>query len=344
MPKAVKSLLPPHGSSLDLELGRRMEGYGNNLSGIGESEAFEPKNIKALTEDLDGNPGMVELFLEKIMAKPGLSTVRLLVTLNDQVTSKSVRKGIKRALYLLKQKGLAIPLTRENKDQGASTGILREMAPAQVSGYLSEFDESRSRMLALLLPKGTQGKLFVFALIDSEGELESLNALEVNNKESKRILEDLGVQAGHSFLKADPGQVAYIMKEAHDRRSHLSKEDESLWTLILNLLNGYKAVGHSPIIRSLFHSDQAVGRIFFDVNRLMGIPEMAYYLLRPEEIEPFRKSVQEVQEGILIISQDQKIERIQDIVWKAAEAVFQGEERRDMRLDYLFSFYFPPGK
>ncbi len=227
-------------SFFNSELIEKIENPLNSLLATEESAAFDPELITNLAETLDENPALADFFFEKLLARPSVTIARLLFELVDRLTSKSVHKGIKRTLYLLKQRGMDIPSARKDKGEKAGQGILKETVSAQVSGYLSEFDEVRNRMLALIIPQVSKGKLFVFALINPERSLESLTALAVSKKEAKGLLQDLEEQAGHSFLSADPGQVALILKEAHDRRSNLSKEDEGIYAHIINLLTGLK--------------------------------------------------------------------------------------------------------
>ena len=324
------------------ELIEKIENPLNSLLATEESAAFNPELITNLVETLDANPALADFFLEKLLARPSVTIARLLPELVDRQTSRSVRKGIKRTIYRLKQRGMDIPSARNGKGEKGGQGILKETVSAQVSGYLSEFDEVRNRILALIVPQVSKGHLFVFALINPERGLESLSALAVGKKEAKGLLQDLEERAGHSFLSADPGQVALILKEAHDRRSNLSKEDEDIYAHIINLLSGMKKVRQASIIRSLFPVEEFLSEIPPDWERLTRIEEVAYYLPKAEVLEPYQKAIGQVQEAILIISPSQKRQQIMDIVDKGARDIFKGQERKDLvryleELAYLYT-------
>ena len=157
---------------------------------------------------------MADYFFDKLLARPSVIIARLLFELADHLTSKSVHKGIKRTLYRLKQRGMDIPSVREDKGEKAGHGILKETVSAQVSGYLSEFDELRNRVLAPLFPRFPKAKLFIFALIDPENSLESLTALAVierrqevaagSSKNRPGILFYPQTPAGGSYFKGGP--------------------------------------------------------------------------------------------------------------------------------------------
>lgn len=341
MPRISKSPWLKKRSSISPELSGKVEGYLNSLLAVSESDPFDSEVFNNLIQNMDEDPVLADLFLKKLLDHEGLRALRLLFDLHNYATSKSVRKSIKRALYYLKQRGMDIPFPAPNRPEKEDRGILRETGSTQVMGYLSEFDVARNLMLVLLIPQVPKGKVFVFALIDPEGTLESITALEVSKKGAKGILEELEGQVGHSFLAADPKQVAFVLKEAHDRKSNLSKEDERIYAGIIHLLEGSGNVGQSPIIRSLFPIDELFQEVPSSFNRLTRIAEVSYYSPKAEVFEPYRNAIQDAQEGVLIISQAQKREQVQEIVRRAAREIFQGREREGLiryleELAYLY--------
>lgn len=346
MSRTSKSAPTKKESSPSADLLDRVKGHLNGLLTTGDSEAFETHRLKNLAEDLDGNPTLAALFFEKGMAGSNALFARLLLDLNPHCRSKSVHKGIKRTLYRLEQKGIELPRSIENQGDGVGKGVLREVETSPITGYLSEFDGARNRMLALLIPKVSKGKLFLFALLSPDGGLENLTALEVNKKEAKEILGELEEHSGHPFWEADPGHVAFVLKEAHDHKSNLSKEDEGIFGGIFNLLNSLKSVGPAPIIRSLFPRDLSVGAAPLALDPILAIPEVFYYQLEDEVIDPYRTAVRNVQEGILIVSPVQKREQIREIIEKACREIFQDSRRTGLirYLEEVAYLYFLKGQ
>ena len=325
---------------------QRMESWWQGLLEGGESGDFDPEQLKNLAEGFDGQTGLAEKLLKQALSGADYSALRLLTALNDQVATKGARKLVKRGLYLLQQKGLSSAPEGDKKAKSDSPGILKEIVPAKPQGYLSEFDESGHRVAAMLLPNGLQGRVFFFVLISPFGEMESLSALEVNKKQAKMILQDLEEESGQAFLEADPEQVGYILREAHDRGSHLSKSDEAQWTSIVNLLANSRSISPAPILRSLLAAEAKGNPEFPGMNRLMAIPEVARFPIQPEVLEGYGRSIDSVQEGVLVLSQEQKEGQIQDIVQKAAEAVFQGQgrERLIRYLEEVAYIYYLKGQ
>ncbi len=179
-------------------------------------------------------------------------------------------------------------------------------------------------MVGLLIPKPAKGRLFIFALIGNLG-LESFQAVEASKREVKDILADLESQAGHAFFLADFTHAAYLLQEAHDRHSKLSKEEEGAYAGIRSFLAGKKMMGQSPIIRSLLGQGQSLPDS--DIQRLRQIPEIFYLLPEPGVMESHFRAIQEVRTSILILNEIQRRERIRTIVDKAVLESFPPEKR-----------------
>jgi hypothetical protein len=319
MPKTAKNRPAPEPTPDHSEILKKLESSWRELLEISKSGPFSPELLKGMAEVLDKQADLAEFLMNMVIKEADPASVLLLAALNDRATSKGAQKRIKRSLYRLQQKGL--PAERQPKERPAGSGILKEIAPAPCHGYLSEFDEGGNRLAAMLIPKGIQGKVFLFVLINPEGELESLTVLEVNKKEAKRILADLEEQTGHTFFEAAPEHTAFVIKEAHNQGSQLDPSSEENWAAILNLLSGLKAVGQGPIIRSLLQPDQAAG---MDTDRLLRFPETTRFFIKPELFDPYMESIQTIQAGVLIVSPEQKFTQIQNVARKAAEEIFQG--------------------
>jgi hypothetical protein len=310
------------------QLLEKTETYLNQLLTAKESDPEAMEMINRVARELDENPSLAEIFLKKVTALPGDFFPWFLSDLNRRIQSKPVQKGIKRALYLLKQKGIEPPLSADQQKKHGE-GILKNIEPFQASGYLSEFDGLKNQMIGLLIPKPTKGRLFVFALIGSNG-LESLQALEVSKKEVRDILANLEDQAGHSFFLADFSHAVFVLKEAHDRQSKLSIEEEGVYSGIISFLEGKKMIGQSPVIRSLMNMKKSP-LPSSDIQKLLQVPEIFYLLPEPGAMGPHLQAVQEVRTGLLILNEIQKRERLLAIVDRAVQELFPRQERAHLR-------------
>ncbi|MCJ7833302.1 MAG: hypothetical protein MUQ20_02820, partial [Deltaproteobacteria bacterium] len=116
----------PEKNSLNPQLLEKAENYLNRLLAAKESDAFTLEIINDLVRELDDNPALAELFLKKITSHKGSFSPWFLLDLNRRTQSKSVQKGIKRTLYLLKQKGIELPPSADTPPQKEG-GILKNI-------------------------------------------------------------------------------------------------------------------------------------------------------------------------------------------------------------------------
>ncbi len=324
MPGNLKPQLPKK-DTFNPQLIERAETVFKQLRETEKSKPETQEIINTLAWELDDNPALADIFLQKITSHKRPFSPWFLLDLNRRIRSKSIQKGIKRTLYLLKQKGIESPPSPDQHSEKEG-GILKKIEPFQAVGYLSEFDGLKNQMIALLIPRPAKGQLFLFSLISSEG-LESLTALEVSKRGVKNILADLETQSGHAFLEADFGHAVFVLKEAHDRRSKLSNEEEGVYSGITSFLEGKKKVGQSPIIRSLLATEKPIQPLSLDVRLLTRIPEIVYLLPEPKILETYLMAVEEIRTSLLILNEIQKRERLKAVVDRAVQELFPPETR-----------------
>jgi hypothetical protein len=315
----------PKKDTFKTQLAERAEAVFKQLRETEESKSERMEIINILARELEENPALADIFLRKITTHRGPFSPWFLPYLNRRIRSKSIQKGIKRTLYLLKQKGIEPPPASDQHSEKEG-GILKKIEPFQAVGYLSEFDGLKNQMVGLLIPRPAKGQFFIFSLISSEG-LESLTDLEVSKKGVKNILADLETQSGHAFLEADFGHTVFVLQEAHDRRSKLSNGEEGVYSGIISFLEGKKVVGLSPIIRSLLATEKPIQPLSLDVRLLTRIPEIVYLLPEPKILETYLKAIEEVRTSLLILNEIQKRERLKAVVDRAVQELFPPETR-----------------
>lgn len=343
MPGDLKSLLQKK-NNFDTQLLEKAEKIFEQLRETEESKTEPLELIDSLARELDDNPALADIFLKKITARKGTFFPWYLLDLNRRIRSKSVQKGIKRTLYLLKQKGIELPPSADRPLQ-KEEGILKKIESFQAKGFLSEFDGLRNQMVGLLIPKPVKGRLFIFSLISREG-LESLTTLEVSKKGFKDIIADLEARSGHAFLEADFGHTAFVLKGAHDRHSKLSNEEEGIYSGIISFLEGKKVIGQSPVIRSLLAGEKPIQPLPLNIPLLSRIPEIVYLLPESKVMESYSKAVEEVRTGLLILNEIQKREQLRAIVDRAIRESFSPETRAGLwrYLEEVAYLYYLKGK
>jgi hypothetical protein len=144
-------------------------------------------------------------------------------------------------------------------------------------------------------------------------------------------LKDLEDRSGQKFWEAEAGHVTHLLKEAHQRLSRLSREEEEDFAGILRLMEGKGAIGQAPVIRTLLDEKILEPPPALDLETLIRIREV--FLLLPEKtvLESYLIQVNEARSGLLILNEIQIRERLRDIVEKAVKESFPPERRGQIR-------------
>jgi len=276
-----------------------------------------------LAFDLDQDAVFAEGFFQKIRSLGAELPKNFLAELFPLLSTKQAQKALKKTHYLLTQQGLG-PDPLPGKEPSSPTISLKAPETFQPFGFLSDMDPRRQQMIGMLIPMKGIGRLFVLGLIGEEG-LESITAFETGKKRAKEVLAELERETDQRFYEADVGHVALVLKEAHDRRSTLSPEEERLYGRIMDLLEEKGAVGRTPVIHSLFGEEKVERPPLPVVEDLESLPELIFFLPPYEVLEGYLAQVKEVQDSPLVLSDWQKKERLVGVVRKAVEESYPKE-------------------
>ena len=325
MASSVKTNLNQKAKETDpLRLGK-VSAFIHDLRAEEGREGAASDALSQIAHQLESDRLLADLFFQSFTAQPDEWTIRQLLRLQMEISEKGVQKIIRRALYQLRQKGFKVQF-HEEKTEGNKGSILKEIPPVPMEGHISEYDGSGSRMAALLLPQPQGGRIFTFALIGSQGGLEEVRAMETSKKEARRLLREMEEGVGQPFLAADAGHLAFLIKEAHQQGSKLSAEDEKVFEAVMGFIEKAGEVRPFPLGTTLFSEQAPDSGEFPDPSVLSLIPEVFYFSLNPGKSGPFLEEIKGVKEGVLILSEAQKRDQIQEIVRKAVRELFPKEE------------------
>ncbi|MEW6184899.1 MAG: hypothetical protein AB1585_04065 [Thermodesulfobacteriota bacterium] len=310
----------------------KAEAYWSRFSPGVEYDDTRSQILSRLAEELDEDSGFQGAFFEKALSLGQTIPLWFFAELSKRVQTKAAQKGIKKTLYLLKQKGVELisPLV---PFQGKPAAILRPLDVLPPVGYLTDFDGLRNQMVGLSFSHPVQGRILVFALIGADG-LDSFTVFEAGKSRAREIVNDLESQSGQHFWEAEVGHVAYLLKEAHDRNSNLSGEEEEFFSGMMRFFEGKGLVGQIPVIRSIWGEESPEQPLSPDAGILSRIPEVFFLLPEEQTLDAYRGLVTEVRSGLLILNDAQLRDRLRSIVEKAVREIYP-REKRDWIRRYL---------
>jgi hypothetical protein len=307
------------------------ERANNLISSLNKGEnSAENYRIKILevARELEAQSDLAGFFFEEIATRPQSEIIEPVLELHKAIQGKAVRKMLKRVFYQLQQRGIDIPFEESAQD---SRGILREVVLATALGYTSGFDGTGGRMVALLIPKLQGGRILLVSLINGAGGLEDLRVMETSKKEARQVIGDLEGGAGERFLEAEAGQLTFLIKEAYGRNSKPDRESEKVYETVMNYISRTGEIREEPIIREIFSAEKVPEGWFPDLNRMSSIPEFHFFLFNEDRLKGWREEITRLQGSVLVLSEVQKREQMQDVLRKAVEDLTQNGEQERLR-------------
>jgi hypothetical protein len=236
----------------------------------------------------------------------------LLVGLERRARDRPARRAIRRALYRLRQQGVATP----PPEPVASPPRAEPVA----EGFVSAFDGRGDRLIWIVRPLATGGVLLIAAEVNEPAGLLGLQAAEIGRKrlrEARRELEAAGLR----LLAADWRTLDALLVEAHARAASSDRERDYL-RLRPRLTVEPPRPPAEPVSAQVAPpgADEVAG-LTADSAGLLDEPELARWLLDPEAAAPFLEELAAARESPLLVSRAAQEERIRAILKRAAETL-----------------------
>ena len=126
--------------------------------------------------------------------------VAALAEIEQQLTDKEVKKEIKRSLFKLAQKGLAMPQEKAAEKRSAP---LFERAN-EIEAYMSAVDGGGGRLVWIAKPQPNHGLQVIQAMLQDRDGLLRIGGIHMRRKELRKMAQDIKQQHDVSMI-AIPG-------------------------------------------------------------------------------------------------------------------------------------------
>ena len=303
----------------------------------GESPEELAKELASWEETLEDFPSLID----ELVKSPDPKVAHLLGTLlSSRSWDKGKAKAIKRGLFKLRQRGVRWEEKREGR------GVLRPAPPPQFEGYLGAIDSRGHRVVAIhrSRPLG-MGVLYWGIVSDEEGMLR-FERMEGKKKALSRFLSEELSSESFPVVEAPAGYCLGVLEEAEGISKERARPLPQAFKPSLGELQGVKRDDSTALIYR-FLSDREVRGLLREAKALFSdIPTFSTWFLPQEEIEPFAQAIREAQTSRLILTPQQKQERIGAILTDALRELF--DERRRLlykkRLEEMAYVIWKEGK
>ncbi|MEW6266604.1 MAG: hypothetical protein AB1641_26330 [Thermodesulfobacteriota bacterium] len=276
-----------------------------------------------------GLPGREYDLIEALTRIKTPATLNFLYRLSSSLKDKPLIKAARKAIYRLEQAGLKAD--DQARDKGAP--LVRPPEARRPIGYLSTYDPSGQRMGLLAWPGQPTGYDTGFFAIDQTRGLPNFNLGHVTSNGLKRINDQIREQPYYKRLVEVPvAAVRFALAEAAGLGLNLDERDLEDYEYFLTLA-GAVPVPERPLIYDLIpeasqelNHSVAIGRKIMEhefLNRSL--------ILGPEDLEPYWSKFEEVDQGVLVLTPDQKEEQRLAIIERAGREIFAPDRIRKLK-------------
>lgn len=257
--------------------------------------------------------------LGKIAALESLDLIR---EIDKTATDKDVKREIKRALFKLAQKGVAIADETAVEKKPAA---LFERTP-DIEAYMSAVDGGGGRLVWIAKAQPNHGLQVIQAMLHEREGLLRFGGVHMKRKELRGMADEIKQQHGVSMIAIPwefADQMIYDGYEQAKARGQSGLENfHELRSLIGT--GKPKPISH-PIYAKLGPGDLRDGPWRELSRRLLDEPELRYWVLIDDWLKGFLAQIEDARNSPLVLNQVQKEERLAAIVRDAVKTLCAGD-------------------
>jgi hypothetical protein len=248
------------------------------------------------------------------LATPAVA--RLLVEVEPAVTDRAVRKELRRTLYRLRQRGVAVP-------EPAPPPVAPPSAPGgDIEGFVSAFDARGDRVVWIVRAQPTGGALLVAATLNEPAGLRDVHAGEASRKQIRAVRQRMEAEAGIRLVAAEWRVLDALLVEAHERAGGGATERDWLRLRPRLTTDPPRAPAEPASRRAAAPTSEEAPALVAASAALLAEPELRGWYPTPEAAAPFVDEIRTVRESPIVLSRMAQEERVREVLRRAATALF----------------------
>ena len=254
-----------------------------------------------------------------------------LVASEAELTDRALRKAVRRALYRLGQRGVAVP------ERPPAAPTTPRLAEPEIEGLITAFDGAGDRLVWLMKPAAGAGTLLVAAELNEPRGLGHVEGGEIARKQLRNARARLEKESGLRLVAADWRVLDALLVEGHHRAA--SPEHDYL-RVRRRLTTDAPAAPAEPVSRHVSPpAPHEVGGLLAAAPALLEEPEFSSWWPAPAAAEPFLAEMAQIDDSPIVLPPLQKEERVRTILERAAGVLFPPEAlvRRLEGTAYVFA-------
>ena len=251
-----------------------------------------------------------------------------LLRIEKGVADKHLKKEIRRSLFKLSQKGLAIPENERVEEKSPS--ILSRWP--EIEAYMSPVDGAGGRLVWIIKPQAGHGLQTIQGMVNDREGLQRIGGTQIRRKELRNMAQEIKKQHGITMVSVPWEYADMMLYDGFEKAKSRGRSELENFHQLRSIVNtGKPKAQDHPVYRRLHSGDVREGAWREMSRRLLDEPELHFWILDPDWVEPFLAQLQEAQGSRLVLNPMQKEERIGGIVRDAVKILCAGETGKIMQ-------------
>ncbi len=295
--------------------------------------------VEAL-RSLTGRDAAADLAIAaRLGAQASAASVEALQALEAATTDKLVHKEVRRSLYRLEQRGVAIPKAPE-------PAAPRLVSAPALEGYLSAVDGRGDQLVWLIKPQ-PGGLAHLFAVVNDPDGLREVSLFDTTRKALRASREELLAKHELRMIEADWRYCDYVIDRAFRWAAETGQPGGDYPRLRAKLLKA-PVTEMQPLIFQRLDAAAVRGdtQLLKVSEKLLAEKEFRTWFFDHEVLKPYLDAAQRIKDSPLLLNQAQQQERLRAVIQQAIEELFGGAHRPSWvrRLEETAYFFHATGR
>ncbi|HPQ28262.1 MAG TPA: hypothetical protein PLQ82_07255 [Desulfobacteraceae bacterium] len=290
-------------------------------SALQDLQDKDPSQILSIISE----PRLAQRFIEGLPLN-NESSIPFLLEFHKAFTDKSTRKAVSRAIFKLKRRGVPVDEYFDREDN--VTSILLKSREKKAAAYIGPYVLGKGTRPVLIIKDRTgPGQDIAVGLVSDEEGFMEFSYDTYSRKDVKEVKKDLVRKSG-VLIETSVSHAATIFEEAY--RCHLDLDSAPPVEYLE--LRPWLLENASPLERPIIYDLIAEYVVNYDLptsSMLIKLFEhklMNSWVIDPEILRPYIDEILKIDESPIILSDNQKMERIYHIKDKASDELFSGSK------------------
>jgi hypothetical protein len=251
------------------------------------------------------------------------AAVEALVKIENEARDKVLKKEVRRSLFKLTQKGLAVP---EARTSGSTTVTPLLKSGSDIEAYMFSVDGAGGRLLWIVKPQAGHGLQTIQAMLSDREGLLRLGGAQIRRKELRNMAREIKDKHGIEMISLPWEYADQTLYAAYEKTKAQGRSGfENFHELRAGIAGGKPKQQEHPIYRRLSPDIVTGGSWREQSRRLLEEPELRFWFLDEDWVTPYLSHLEEAKSSRLVLNQVQKEERLAGIVRDAVKAFCAGE-------------------